>query len=99
MNFTESVVEEAALSWLGELDYAPKHGPKIAPGKPATLTAGKLHAERVGFSEALLPQRLRDALLSGAVRVQSPHPASPTGRGEASGKMEAKKLAESNEVV
>jgi len=28
--FTESVVEEAALGWLVELDYAVLHGPKLA---------------------------------------------------------------------
>ncbi len=31
-NFAESTEEEAALAWLGELDYAAKHGPHIAPG-------------------------------------------------------------------
>jgi hypothetical protein len=30
-NFTESVVEEAALAWLESLGYAVKHGPEIAP--------------------------------------------------------------------
>jgi type I restriction enzyme R subunit len=53
-NFAESTVEEATLSWLGELEYAATHGPHIAPGE--------LHQERTGFSEAFLPQRLRDAL-------------------------------------
>ncbi len=32
-NFTESVVEEAALAWLESLGYAIKRGPEIAPGK------------------------------------------------------------------
>lgn len=65
-NFAESTVEEAALQWLGELGYAVKHGPEIAPGE--------LHAERTGFGETVLAKRLRDALLpkllSGAVRVR-----------------------------
>jgi type I restriction enzyme R subunit len=53
-HFVESTVEDAALSWLAELDFAVKHGPHIAPGE--------LHAERTGFGETVLPQRLRDAL-------------------------------------
>ncbi len=32
-NFTESVVEDAALAWLESLGYAVKHDPEIAPGK------------------------------------------------------------------
>ena len=28
-NFTESVVEDAALAWLESLGYAIKHGPEI----------------------------------------------------------------------
>ena len=32
-NFTESVVEDAALAWLESLGYAVKHGPEIAPGE------------------------------------------------------------------
>lgn len=32
-NFTESVVEDAALAWLESLGYAIKHGPEIAPGE------------------------------------------------------------------
>ena len=33
-NFTESVVEEAALAWLESLGYAVLHGPAIAAGEP-----------------------------------------------------------------
>ena len=33
--FTESVVEEAALAWLGALGYSIAHGPDIAPGELA----------------------------------------------------------------
>ena len=29
--FNESVVEDAALAWLGSLGYAVKHGPVVAP--------------------------------------------------------------------
>lgn len=31
----ESVAEDAALSWLGELGYSVLSGPSIAPGEPA----------------------------------------------------------------
>jgi type I restriction enzyme R subunit len=37
--FTESVVEEAALGWLGEMDYSVLHGPDIAAGQPAAERA------------------------------------------------------------
>ena len=56
MNFAESTVEEAALQWFGELGFAAKHGPHIAPGE--------LYAERTGFGETVLAKRLRDALAS-----------------------------------
>ncbi|MGA9779112.1 MAG: type I restriction endonuclease subunit R, partial [Verrucomicrobiia bacterium] len=54
MSFTESVVEDATLSWFGELDYALLHGQVIAPGE--------VDAERTSFGEAFLPERLRAAL-------------------------------------
>ena len=34
-DFTESVVEDAALGWLEEQGYAVLHGPDIAAGEPA----------------------------------------------------------------
>ena len=37
-NLTESVVEDAALIWYGELGYAVAHGPDLAPGEPAAQT-------------------------------------------------------------
>lgn len=52
--FTESVVEDAVLAWLGELQYAVLHGPEIAPGESAS--------ERAGFGETVLAARLRAAL-------------------------------------
>ena len=51
--FTESVVEEAALEWFGELGYQVVHGPEIAPAEPA--------AERESFEQVILLGRLRDA--------------------------------------
>jgi type I restriction enzyme R subunit len=52
--FTETTVEDAALSWLGGLQYSVEHGPEIAPGE--------LSAERASLSEVVLPERFRTAL-------------------------------------
>ncbi|MGA2853923.1 MAG: type I restriction endonuclease subunit R [Verrucomicrobiota bacterium] len=52
--FTESVVEDAALAWFGELNYPVLHGPDIAPGE--------LAAERTAFGETILAERFKTAL-------------------------------------
>ena len=52
-SLNESIVEDAALEWFGELGYAVGHGPQLAPGEPA--------AERDSFSEVVLVGRLREA--------------------------------------
>ena len=54
--FTESVVEEAALSWLEGLGYTPLSGPSIAAGEPG--------AERTDpkYGDVVLLHRLRGAL-------------------------------------
>ena len=54
MSLNESIVEDAALEWFGELGYAIGHGPHIAPGEAA--------AERDSFAEVVLVARLRSAL-------------------------------------
>ncbi|MDI1313361.1 type I restriction endonuclease subunit R [Prosthecobacter sp.] len=54
MTLNESIVEDAALTWFGELGYAIGHGPQLAPGEPA--------AERDGFAEVVLVGRLREAI-------------------------------------
>ena len=54
MNLTESIVEDAALTWFGELGYAVAQGPLIAPGE--------LAAERNSFADVVLVDRLRDAI-------------------------------------
>ena len=51
---TESDVEDAALTWLGDLGWQVTHGPDIAPDTPS--------AERTDYSEVVLAQRLRDSL-------------------------------------
>jgi type I restriction enzyme R subunit len=55
-NFTESIVEEAALDWLKHLGYAALHGPDIAVGEPA--------AERtdLNFRDVILEERFRESL-------------------------------------
>jgi type I site-specific restriction-modification system R (restriction) subunit len=54
MSLNESIVEDAALEWFGELGYAIGHGPQLAPGEAA--------AERDSFGEVVLVGRLRDAI-------------------------------------
>ena len=50
----ESVVEQAALAWLGDLGWQTAHGPDIAPDTP--------NAERSHYDQVVLERRLRDAL-------------------------------------
>jgi len=54
MSLNESIVEDAALEWFGQLGYAVGHGPHLAPGEPA--------AERQSFGEVVLVGRLRAAI-------------------------------------
>jgi hypothetical protein len=54
MSLNESIVEDAALEWFGELGYAFGHGPHLSPGEPA--------AERDSFAEVGLVGRLREAI-------------------------------------
>jgi type I restriction enzyme R subunit len=54
MSLNESIVEDAALEWFGELGYAVGHGPLLAPYEPA--------AERNSFSDVVLVGRLREAI-------------------------------------
>jgi len=54
MTLNEAIVEDAALSWFGELGYAIGHGPHLAPGEPA--------AERGSFGDVVLTERLREAI-------------------------------------
>jgi type I restriction enzyme R subunit len=65
MSLNESIVEDAALEWFGELGYAVGHGPHPAPGEPA--------AERDSFGEVVLVGRLREAIrrLNPAIREEA----------------------------
>lgn len=62
MAMNESIVEDAAPEWFGELGYAVGHGPQLAPGEPA--------AGRESFGEVVLAGRLREA-------IRRPNPAIP----------------------
>ena len=53
-NFTESLVEEAALEWFGDLGYSIVGGPTLAPGESG--------AERDSFGDVLLLGCLRAAI-------------------------------------
>ena len=54
-SFTESTVEDAALSWLETLAWRVAHGPDVAPPD----TPG---AERSGYGQVALERRLRGTL-------------------------------------
>ena len=54
MSLNESIIEDAALEWFGELGYAVGHRPHLAPGEPA--------AERDSFSEVVPVERLREVI-------------------------------------
>ena len=53
---TESTVEDVALSWLSSLGWGVAYGPDIAPDTPK--------AERTDFTQVVLEERLREALLN-----------------------------------
>ncbi len=53
-HFTESTIEQTALSWLEALGWHIVFGPSIAPEEPG--------AERLSYEEAILASRLREAL-------------------------------------
>ena len=55
-SFNESTVETSALSWLSSLGWQTAYGPNIAPDTP--------EAERTDFTQVVLEERLREALLN-----------------------------------
>jgi type I restriction enzyme R subunit len=54
MSLNESIVEDGALTWFGDIGRTIRHGPHIAAGEPA--------AERASFGELVLLGRLREAI-------------------------------------
>lgn len=57
----ESHVEDAALEWFGELDYAVGHGPHLALSENAGGTPAFSQGERESYGEVLVG-RLREAI-------------------------------------
>jgi len=60
----ESIVEDAALEWFGELGCAVGHGPHLAPGEYAggTLTPALSQGEREEDGGVVLVGRMREAI-------------------------------------
>jgi type I restriction enzyme R subunit len=54
MSLNQSIVEDAALEWFGELGCAVGHGPHLTPIEPT--------AERVLISELVLVARLHEVI-------------------------------------
>ena len=83
----ESVVEDAALGWFGELGYAIAHGPEIAPGEPKAerdslgdvVLVGRLRAA-INQLNPKMPEEAREDALRKVLRVASPSP-TQTNRG------------------
>lgn len=75
-SFTESVVEQAALSWLQELGWFVVHGPEIAPGEPCSERSDYrsviLDARLQAATKALNPQLGSDQILDVARKVTNP---------------------------
>ena len=69
--FTESIVEDAALAWLGALGYTVRHGPDIATGEPGAersdpnyrdvVLEGRPRQSLVRLYPDLPPEALEDA--------------------------------------
>jgi len=60
MTLNESIVEDAALEWFGELVPQAReleHGPHLAPGEPASRDGG-----RDSFGKVVMMGRLREAI-------------------------------------
>jgi len=54
----ESIVEDAALEWFGELGYAVGHGPHLAPGEPAAERGIKRGTPRLQTGGRAMKPRL-----------------------------------------
>ena len=70
--FVESVVEDAALQWFGELGFAAKHGPHVAPGELAAELAGFLLRPTSAFVRLLRDTSARRYWWSGCDKSYPP---------------------------
>lgn len=88
MSLNDSIVEDAALEWFGELGYSIGHGPQLAPGEPV--------AERDSFGEVVLVGCLRAAIrrLTGSISEEASACALP-----ACGRFRAGKHADSRAAI
>ncbi len=77
----ESIVEDAALDWFGELGYAVGHGPHLAPGEHAGGTPAFSQGERESYGEVVLAGRLREVIRRLAPAVSETE---PSGKADAS---------------
>jgi type I restriction enzyme R subunit len=68
MSLNESIVEDAALEWFGELGYAFGHGPHLAPGEPAA----EREPERSGDSRRQSFGEVARGRLTGAILQLKP---------------------------
>ncbi len=62
MSLNESIVEDAALEWFGELGYAVGHGPHLAPGEYAKGTLNPAFSQREKEEEREAIRRLNPAI-------------------------------------
>ncbi len=62
MSLNESIVEDAALEWFGELGYAVGHGPHLAPGEYAKGTLIPAFSQREKEEEGAAIRRLNPAI-------------------------------------
>ena len=76
MSLNESIVQDAAQAWFGELGYAVGHGPQFAFGEYAggTLTPALSQGERESYSEVVLMGCLREV-------IPNPAPSPPCATG------------------
>ena len=85
-NINESIIEDAALTWFGELGYAVRHGPQIAPGEAAAVKRDSLgEVVQARFARAAI-RRLNPAMsnhIHGVVLIHAqsaaPHTAPEQG--------------------
>ena len=62
MALDESIVEDAAFEWFGELGYAVGHGPHLAPGEQAGGTLIPAFSQREKEEEREAIRRLDPAI-------------------------------------